>query len=251
MSELNLLIDMIDSIGESASPSETWDVINGLFEAAGSPFLGLGELDQSNGEFSFAQSSMRRDWVDRWVDRDYLRVDPHVPRRGVAPRNLRRVVTLASDRERFGPDSDPLARGYHEELVEAGYGGVVSVPCPVGNTTRVRLVAFGAGVGDEAFMHSDRLRSLILFAPFVALHAAPLDASHDHSILNTRARLSTREKDVLCLLANGLMNARIADRLGITEPTVRKHICSARRKLGSATREQAVAMALSRGLISI
>ncbi|WP_392665079.1 response regulator transcription factor [Amaricoccus sp. B4] len=68
--------------------------------------------------------------------------------------------------------------------------------------------------------------------------------------VDRRPRLTARERDVLCLLANGHLNARIAERLGISEPTVRAHMISARRKLGCATREQAVAVAITLGLIS-
>ena len=57
-------------------------------------------------------------------------------------------------------------------------------------------------------------------------------------------QLSPRELQVLRLIAGGLMTARIADELGISEVTVTKHLSSACRKLDARTRAEAVARAL-------
>src|SRR5262249_4937621 len=46
------------------------------------------------------------------------------------------------------------------------------------------------------------------------------------------ASLSARERDVLMLLAEGLSNRRIAERLSISETTVRHHLTSIFAKLG-------------------
>ena len=64
-------------------------------------------------------------------------------------------------------------------------------------------------------------------------------------------RIQVREKDVLRYLAAGLRNDAIASKLGIAEITVRMHITSARRKLGAATREQAIALAMRSGQLQL
>jgi DNA-binding NarL/FixJ family response regulator len=63
--------------------------------------------------------------------------------------------------------------------------------------------------------------------------------------------LTDRETDVLDLLAEGLSNQRIADRLGISPHTVKFHIASIYDKLDARTRTQAVRHALDRGLLHI
>ncbi|MGH3048696.1 MAG: response regulator transcription factor, partial [Gaiellaceae bacterium] len=65
-----------------------------------------------------------------------------------------------------------------------------------------------------------------------------------------RTQLTQRELDVLGLLAEGLPHAEIGDRLGISSETVRTHLRKASNRLGAATRTQAVATALRRGLIA-
>jgi two-component system, NarL family, nitrate/nitrite response regulator NarL len=65
------------------------------------------------------------------------------------------------------------------------------------------------------------------------------------------ASLTDRETDVLDLLAEGLSNQRIAERLGISPHTVKFHIASIYDKLDARTRTQAVRHALDRGLLHL
>jgi len=61
--------------------------------------------------------------------------------------------------------------------------------------------------------------------------------------------LSTREREILGLLANGHSNPEIAARLFISPETVRTHVRNAMSKLEADTRTQAVALALRYALI--
>jgi DNA-binding NarL/FixJ family response regulator len=63
--------------------------------------------------------------------------------------------------------------------------------------------------------------------------------------------ITSRETDVLRMLAEGLVNKEIAARLGISEHTVKFHISSILDKLGASTRTEAVTMGIRRGLIPI
>ena len=66
-----------------------------------------------------------------------------------------------------------------------------------------------------------------------------------------RETLTPREIDVLELVAEGLPNKAIADRLGISDQTVKFHVASITGKLGAANRTDAVRRGLRRGLITI
>jgi pimeloyl-ACP methyl ester carboxylesterase/DNA-binding CsgD family transcriptional regulator len=61
------------------------------------------------------------------------------------------------------------------------------------------------------------------------------------------ASLSSREREVLALIAQGLGNAQIAGRLSISEKTVRNHVSNLFDKLGVWTRAQAMVFAIERG----
>ena len=64
------------------------------------------------------------------------------------------------------------------------------------------------------------------------------------------AALSTRERQVLALIADGLSNTDIADRLSISEKTVRNHASNIFDKLGVWSRAQAIVFARDHGFSS-
>ena len=64
------------------------------------------------------------------------------------------------------------------------------------------------------------------------------------------ASLSSREREVLTLMTEGLGNAQIAERLSISEKTVRNHVSNMFDKLGVWTRAQAIVFAIERGFKS-
>ncbi len=71
------------------------------------------------------------------------------------------------------------------------------------------------------------------------------DTLSDHSVL------TPREYDVLQLLAEGLPNKIVADRLRISEHTVKFHVNAIMGKLGAHSRTEAVVRATRRGLLML
>jgi len=66
-----------------------------------------------------------------------------------------------------------------------------------------------------------------------------------------REQLSQRELEVLTLVAMGLMNKEIAERLFISDKTARNHVASCLLKLGANDRTEAAITAIRRGLIRL
>jgi DNA-binding CsgD family transcriptional regulator len=69
----------------------------------------------------------------------------------------------------------------------------------------------------------------------------------DASPLRLTADLTSREADVLRLLAAGGSNAQIARRLGLSVHTVERHVANLYRKIGARGRADATAFAIRRG----
>jgi len=63
--------------------------------------------------------------------------------------------------------------------------------------------------------------------------------------------LTAREIDVLERLAEGLSNRAIAERLRISDQTVKFHVASVMAKLGAANRTDAVRRAVREGLVTL
>ena len=64
-------------------------------------------------------------------------------------------------------------------------------------------------------------------------------------------RLTGREVDILRQLAGGNRNRDIADKLFISEETVKAHLKHIMEKLGATDRTQAVAIGVRRGIIQL
>ena len=101
----------------------------------------------------------------------------------------------------------------------------------------VRVVARGG-----ALLGPSVTRRLI--EAFVAATPSP---SADRGALR---QLTEREREVLVLVARGLANSEIAERLVVGEATVKTHVSSILAKLGLRDRVQAVVFAYESGLVS-
>ena len=114
----------------------------------------------------------------------------------------------------------------------------------------------------------DRLNgTLIVLGEFATLREAESSGIEADAILTAPARgpgirdrgsddvvldpLTAREVQVLELLAEGLANKAIAERLAISDQTVKFHVASIYGKLGAVNRTDAVRRAARRGLITL
>ena len=130
---------------------------------------------------------------------------------------------------------------------------------------RVLLVGDTAG---RARLRAQMNGSMVVVAEYATLAAARAAASDADAILvaNVDASpaeradadtfaveepLTPREVQVLELLAEGLANKAIAERLHISDQTVKFHVASISGKLGAVNRTDAVRRAVRRGLITL
>jgi two-component system NarL family response regulator len=67
----------------------------------------------------------------------------------------------------------------------------------------------------------------------------------------SRVQLSSRETEILQLIARGMRNREIGEKLFISENTVRNHILKLLQKLGTTHRTEAVALAIQQGLVRL
>jgi DNA-binding NarL/FixJ family response regulator len=67
----------------------------------------------------------------------------------------------------------------------------------------------------------------------------------------TEAIISQREEEVLQLVADGLGTTEIAEKLYISQKTVKNHLASIYEKLNARDRTQAVLMAVKMGIVKL
>jgi DNA-binding NarL/FixJ family response regulator len=127
---------------------------------------------------------------------------------------------------------------YAFAAIKAGASGFLlkDVP-PAELLTAIRAVHSG----DAVVAPSTTRRLLDRFAPMLPAADAPPPPS--------LAGLTDREREVLILIAQGLSNAEIANRLVLSEATVKTHVGRILMKLELRDRVQAVVLAYETGLV--
>jgi DNA-binding NarL/FixJ family response regulator len=74
------------------------------------------------------------------------------------------------------------------------------------------------------------------------------DVKQTNRVLNNGVRLTGRERDIIALIGEGLKNKQIAERLCISEPTVRHYLTSIYEKVGVKGRQGLIVYAYQHGL---
>jgi DNA-binding NarL/FixJ family response regulator len=173
-------------------------------------------------------------------------------------------LALASRLE--GPDLEVLGTGMAPDAAPPGVDVLVlgDEEWLVGEPTAAAVVVL-ADDGARLLPALRRLRApgwavVPRDAPAAELRAAVAAAAHGlaafpaglaPSSAGEPEPLTSREREVLELLGQGLSNRRIAGRLGISEHTAKFHVASVLAKLGVASRTEAVSLGLRRGLITL
>lgn len=97
---------------------------------------------------------------------------------------------------------------------------------------------------------ADSIRAAISGQPTLSPEATQALIRVKTGPLTPGRNLSPRERDVLSLIAQGLNNDEIAERLVISPATARHHVSACLQKLGAKNRTEAAALAIKHGLVS-
>ena len=104
-------------------------------------------------------------------------------------------------------------------------------------------------VGEAASITASQALQRDLAVDAILTPTAGLPGQEDDELVDEP--LTTRELEVLALMAEGLSNKRIAARLAISDQTVKFHVASIGGKLNALNRTDAVRRGLRRGLIAL
>lgn len=180
-------------------------------------------------------------WAEHYVSQGYLRIDP---------------VVLGCF-QRFHPVewkrldwSSKAARTMMAEAIDWGIGNQgYSIPLR-GPNGQFALFSLNNSCTDQEWADfcEANVRDLIMVAHYFNQKALEFEKPDEDKV---QKPLSPREADALTFLALGYSRAQIAETLEISEHTLRVYVESARFKLGALNTTQAVARALSLGLIVV
>jgi len=129
-------------------------------------------------------------------------------------------------------------REYFFEMLNAGAAGYV----PKSAAAEELMIAIRAVARGEVYLHSSVAQLLLQDH----LRHARMDSEPE-----AEGDLTDREREVLTLVAEGMMNREIGERLGISPKTVARHRENIMRKLELHSRTELVKYAIRIGLIDI
>lgn len=240
------LVDAFDALSDCSSADERWRCAIDVTRALGVDAINTGCADIESASILWARSSMTPEWLETYMKLEFFKVDPLLELFHKKKSRLTVYCDLASIEQGIDDGHPALSRG----LNDAGYALLHGTKFltrdePFGSVVTLCFGAMKREKFDETISRWTTLSALI-----AAFSYAPDEANHLDVFTNATPVLTRREVEVLSLLATGLQTARIAERLNIAEITVAKHFRSARRKLGSRTREQALIKAMQFKLLS-
>jgi two-component system NarL family response regulator len=151
------------------------------------------------------------------------------------------------------------------DLRMPGMNGVEAITSIRKEDGDARIIVLTIHKGDEAVYQAIRAGArgyLLKDVPFPELLAAirtvyegqqciPPEIAAKMAERIRYADLSAREIEILKLIARGQSNKLIADRLAVTESTIKHHVATILTKLGAEDRTHAVTLALERNIIDL
>ncbi|MEZ5954572.1 MAG: LuxR family transcriptional regulator [Hyphomonas sp.] len=190
-------------------------------------------------EIGLVRENFPDDWTETYLKRHYADIDPVINQARFEAEpfhwfDIEDKVKLSRE-QRF----------FLKEMKQVGLTDGIAVPIfgPMGT-----MAYFGLGRtnGTLDLSHEDQLE--LQFA-CQTTHNHYLDLTAEHHNGDPPPSLSARETEILNLVALGLSNAAIAERLGITDNTVDTILRRAFKKLGVTNRITAVLKGVGAGLI--
>lgn len=205
------------------------------------PFDAVDSSDPFDDIADFNVVSKYTGWEEHYREMGYHRHDPLMVEQNVGNGPL--VIT-----EVFSRYDDPISRQIKSEIREFGRsveGIVIDMWAGPGKVLGTRIT------NEPGEVHMDAMVRRKLPAALQIFYASLQDV---RALEDTRSaqrdRLTPRERDVLNWVARGFTKAEIAEKLGMSLSTVKRHCEHINLKIGATNMAQAVARAIAWGEIA-
>lgn len=236
-----MLCAFISGLTDDRSVEKAWKRTVAFMKRSGAEFLNYSYGNTFN-DIRYL-TTLPPEWRERYREAGYARFDHLVTH------CAKRLEPLMVDaRKESENQRHPLqTRNMYREVLAQGFRSCITIPLR-GHT--------GTALGAMNLIGSLSLLDLMsTIAGRLGTYVAAAWVAHERLqillIHETTQRLGLSRQELKCLfwLSGGLRTDQIAERLEVSRPTVDFHFKKAREKLGAATREEALTIALRAGLI--
>jgi DNA-binding CsgD family transcriptional regulator len=237
---LQTIVDAVPQVADAEAMQrlllkvrQVYDVDNCIYYALslGGPLAGV----------EFGAMTYPRAWHDHYEDERYRNLDPVVlaATNGFAPVDWASLDWTGRPVRRLLSEAHEFGVGNH--------GYTIPIHGPQG---QFAMFSVSKQCSEErwARLLIETAQEFLLIAHHIHSRALEL---HDADAPSSPPPLSPRERDALSLMASGRSRAQIANRLSISESTLRVYLDSARHKLGGLNAFHAVAIAVKTGSVRV
>lgn len=243
----NQLIDAFDAINACITEDAIWDCSHNLIAALGANHIVNSRILDEDSSIVWFRTSMHDTWIEEYLGNGYLYGDTILKQLMGSSGS----VILEAGTLKHNETNDDVEVDFNRGLKDAGYGVLLSHSfcSPSDSSTGFVTICFDACNSNLKNIDLDRIKTT---QSLLSIFLDKKPNLNSPGLVKTGVYgLSPRERDVLALLAHGNQTNRIAERLNISDVMVSKHFANARKKLGASTREQALALAMAGGVISL
>lgn len=251
----NILADFATDIAPCKTDDCAWEVGVQFFESLGFEGVTYGTLDKKNEKIIGFYSNLGSDFFTHYAGLHYGDVDPlvlhclnhsnpaHYTHGGVSQVKLTgsdKELKMLGDFYEAGIQSSFVVP-FHNDI----FPGMAGINL-AGKMTGAECQALVEAHRSEILVASALLNSHLIGVP------SSLQVSESwFGFCNNAEGITPRETEVLKWLSQGLRNDRVAERMNVTPATVNFHMGSIKKKLGARTREQALVIAMHKGIVAL
>lgn len=240
---INTLIDAADQLLGELPSDVAWERATHVSQKMGFSAINVVEIDQATCDVFWFRSTMKTQWLSDYFDQRFMDIDPLI----IGASDGHSVMHMLDGRIAGIDLNTQQHADYADQISAWDYRALETRIFDGRGTGRLKGVTVAQGHSDKEFAPGNALISAMIAMTV----GAPETPNSPGTFVYPEPLLSAREIDVLCYLAAGLRNDAIAWKLAIAEVTVRAHVTSARQKLGAATREEAIAIAVRDRLLPL
>lgn len=237
---LQAIVEAIPEVADAADLNRLMRRVRGLYDVDNAIYyalsLGGGHAGEEFGAMTYPVA-----WHERYEDVRYRDIDPVVTAASVsfAPIEWRHLDWTGKPVRRLLSEAREFRVGNH--------GVTVPIHGPQGQFAMFS-VSKQCPEEDWARLMAETMQELLLIAHHVHRHVLSLTGAE---AVTAPRPLSPREREVLTWLAAGRSRGQIAEKLNISESTLRVYLDSARHKLGGLNTFHAIAIAQKTRAITV
>ncbi|MEQ8293809.1 MAG: helix-turn-helix transcriptional regulator [Roseovarius sp.] len=243
----NLLIDTADALAEAGDADAAWQVINRVGTRLGARSVNAGVFLTGTPTIAWMRSTMNPDWLEEYAGDALHEIDPllKASMAGDPPR-----LYDVGFQQQLGPPESRY-RQLHQRMLSYGYHYMLTHSWQHGPENK--CLVLGCEDDPTHLFGPGTARAFSAVAAMLSCRLEPPGAgtTDGRAFGSSWQRLEPVEAEILSRLAQGMTEDDIAEHVGLSEADVLRVIARAAGKMQATSRDEALALAVLRGLLTL